>query len=59
MFLVTTSDGLEVQKISKGYHLGRRNDRVGGVQYTFDKGTAEALAIVFDGEVKEYILLRH
>ena len=58
-FLVTTSDGLEVQKVSKGYHLGRRQDRLEGVQYTFDKETADALAIVFDGEVKEYILLRH
>lgn len=55
-FLVTTSDGLEVQKISKGYHLGRRKDRLEGVQYTFDKETADALAIVFDGEVKEYNL---
>lgn len=55
-FLVTTSDDLEVQKISKGYHLGRRTDRVAGVQYTFDKETAEALAHVFGGEVREYNL---
>lgn len=52
-FLVTTSDDLEVQKISKGYHLDRKHNRVEGIKYAFDKKTAEALAIVFDGEIKE------
>ena len=51
---VTTSDGLEVQKIFERYRLGRRCDRVEGVQYTFDKEIAEALAVVFDGVVNEY-----
>lgn len=55
-YLVTTSDELEVCQTLNGFQLTEPNNRVEGHRYVFDKETAEALAHVFDGEVKEHNL---